>query len=153
MHRQDSFKKPTIKATNRSYVRLFGNFTSPEAWLEFLDPYRIEPFDFGMQWHGGCAVRVVAPTTGHLATLGLEIPNAIKYHTYVATARSFWQECFLSNSSGGIGLLKSGMRSRRKMRFCRGDGKYDAASATNTDVPIRFGSGADILQSQSNGKK
>lgn len=98
MHRQDAFKKPTIKTTSRAYVRLFGYFTSPEAWLAFLDRYRVEPFDFGMQRHGDCAVRVVDPTTGHLATLGLEIPNEIKYHTYIGTAQSFWQERFFSDT-------------------------------------------------------
>lgn len=90
MHRQSAFKKPTIKATGRAYVRLFGYFTSSEAWLAFLERYRVEPFDFGMQRHGDCAVRVIDPTTGQLAALGLEIPNEIKYHTYMATARSFF---------------------------------------------------------------
>lgn len=98
MSRQGAFKKPTIKDTSRAYVRLFEYFTSPEAWLAFVDRYRIESFSFGMQRHGDCAVRVVDPATGHLATLGLSVPSEIKYHTYVATARSFWQECFLSDT-------------------------------------------------------
>lgn len=97
MNRQATFKKPTIKATSRAYVRLFGYFSSSESWLAFLERYKVEPFDSGMHRHGDCAVRVVDPTTGQLAVLGLEIPSEIKYHTYVATARSFWQECFLSD--------------------------------------------------------
>jgi hypothetical protein len=51
-----------------------------------------------MQRHGDCAVRVLDSMTGDLAALGLEILNEIKYHTYVATGRSFWQERFLSET-------------------------------------------------------
>jgi hypothetical protein len=98
MHRPGTFKKPTIKATSRAYVHLFGYFSSHDAWLAFLERYRVEPFEFGMQRHGDCAVRVVDPTTGRLAALGLEIPSEIKYHTHVATGRSFWQERFLSDT-------------------------------------------------------
>ena len=98
MRQNDAFRKPTIKATSRAYVRLFEYFSSSEAWLAFLGRYRVESFEFGMHRHGDCAVRVVDPATGQLATLGLEIPNEIKYHTYMATARSFWQECFLSDT-------------------------------------------------------
>ncbi len=90
------FKRPTIKATSRAYVRLFECFRTPEEWLSFLSRFRVEHPASGMQRNGDCAVRVIDPSTGEVATLGLEIPNEIKYHTYIATARSFWTESFTS---------------------------------------------------------
>jgi hypothetical protein len=90
------FKRPTIKATSRAYVRLFECFRTPEEWLSFLSRFRVEHPASGMQRNGDCAVRVIDLSTGDLATLGLEIPNEIKYHTYIATARSFWTESFTS---------------------------------------------------------
>jgi len=93
-----AFKKPTIKGTSRAYVRLFDYFGTADKWLDFLARYRIENVPFGMRRHGDCAVRVVDLATGQLAKLGLEIPNEIKYHTYVATARSFWLENFTSDT-------------------------------------------------------
>ena len=108
MRRQAAFKKPTIKATSRAYVRLYGYFSTSEAWLAFIERYKVEPFNFGLHRHGDCAVRVVDPTTGQLAALGLEIPNEIKYHTYVATARNFWQECFLSDTQRRHRTLEEG---------------------------------------------
>ncbi|GAA5013100.1 hypothetical protein GCM10025794_01350 [Massilia kyonggiensis] len=98
MNRQVAFKKPTIKATSRAYVHLFQYFSTPATWLAFLERYKVEQFDFGMHKYGDCAVRVIDPETGQLAALGLEIPNEINYHTYVATARSFWTESFLSDT-------------------------------------------------------
>ena len=108
MHRQAALKKPTIKGTSRAYVRLFGYFSSSESWLEFLERYKVGPFDFGMHRHGDCAVRVVDPTTGQLASLGLGIPSEIKYHTDIATARSFWHECFLSDTQRRQRTLEDG---------------------------------------------
>lgn len=94
----DSFKKPTIKANGRAYVRLFGYFSSPADWRAFLAQYRVEQVGFGLQRNGDCSVRVVDPSTGDDATLGLDIPNYITYHTHTATSRSFWNEHFLSNT-------------------------------------------------------
>jgi hypothetical protein len=108
MNRQAEFKKPTIKATSRAYVHLFQYFSPLAAWLAFLERYRVEQFDFGMHRNGDCAVRVIDPTTGQLAVLGLEIPNEIKYHTYVATARSFWTESFLSDTQRRNRILEVG---------------------------------------------
>lgn len=48
MSHQGSFKKPTIKGTNRAYVRLFEYFVTPQVWLEFLERYRVEYVAFGM---------------------------------------------------------------------------------------------------------
>jgi len=48
MRKPESFKKPTIKATSRAYVRLFGYFSSPSDWLDFLERYQVKcpvPFD------------------------------------------------------------------------------------------------------------
>lgn len=95
---QATFKKPTIKGTSRAYVRLFSYFQTPEKWLEFLEQFRIEYVAFGMQRAGDCAVRVIEPSNGKVADLGLDVPNEIKYHTYVATARSFWIEEFSSST-------------------------------------------------------
>lgn len=92
------FKKPTIKATSRAYVRLFGYFTSSEKWLDFLAHHRIEYVPFGIQRNGDCSVRVINTTTGAIAILGLDVPNEIKYHSHIATGRSFWTEDFLSAS-------------------------------------------------------
>lgn len=97
MSQPDRFKKPTIKATNRAYVRLFETFSSTESWLKFLGQYQVECVGFGYQRAGDCAVRVVDPKTGNLAILGLEIPNHITYHTHAAE-RSFWNEHFLSET-------------------------------------------------------
>lgn len=98
MSKPNGFKKPTIKETSRAYVRLFEYFKAPEQWLSFLKGYRVEHPPFGMRRNGDCAVRVIDPNTGELAILGLEIPNEIQYHTYVATARSFWNEHFTSET-------------------------------------------------------
>jgi hypothetical protein len=91
---QGSFKKPTIKDTNRAYVRLFEFFSSPHEWLEFLQRHHVEYVAFGMQRNGDCAIRVMDSSTGQPALLGLKVPNKIKYHSYVAAARSFWTEDF-----------------------------------------------------------
>jgi hypothetical protein len=93
---QGTFKEPTIKGTSRAYVRLFEYFETPEKWLEFLQRYRVERVPFGMQLAGDCAVRVIDPATSEVAVIGLEVPNEIKYHTYIATGRSFWTEEFAS---------------------------------------------------------
>jgi hypothetical protein len=108
MNQQVAFKKPTIKTTSRASVHLFGYFSTPTSWLAFLERYKVERFDFGMHRNGDCAVRVIDPTSGQLAVLGLEIPNEIKYHTYVATARSFWPESFLSETQRRNRILEVG---------------------------------------------
>lgn len=114
MDRQAVFKKPTIKTTSRAYVRLFKYFSSLDAWRAFSEQYKVEPFPFGMHRRGDCAVRVVDTTTGQLATLGLEIPSEIKYHTDVATARSFWHECFLSDKQRRNRILEEGIATPSK---------------------------------------
>ncbi|SOY83461.1 conserved hypothetical protein [Cupriavidus taiwanensis] len=91
-----AFKRPTIKDTNRAYVRLFEYIKTPDQWLSFLARYSVVNVPYGMKRNGDCAVRVIDPTSGSLAVLGLELPNEIKYHTYVATARNFWTEGFTS---------------------------------------------------------
>lgn len=96
MSDQGTFKKPTIKGTSRTYVRLFDYFAAAEKWLEFLQRYRVERVPFGMERAGDCAVRVTDLATGEVAVLGLEVPNEIKYHTHTATGRSFWTEEFAS---------------------------------------------------------
>lgn len=92
------FKKPTIKTTSRAYVRLFEYFKTPEKWLPFLEAYKVVHVAFGMHRNGDCALRVIDPSTGELAILGLDVPNEIQYHTYVATNRSFWNERFTSDT-------------------------------------------------------
>ncbi len=94
LSQQVIFKKPTIKRTNRSYVRLFEYFATAEKWTEFLQKYRVELVPFGMHRNGDCAIRVIDRATNQLAVLGLDVPNEIKYHSYIATARSFWTEEF-----------------------------------------------------------
>jgi hypothetical protein len=96
MNNSVTFKKPTIKATSRAYVRLFGYFSTPEKWLAFIDRYRIEFVEFGMHRNGDCSVRVIDSTNEKIATLGLDVPNEIKYHTYTPTGRSFWTENLFS---------------------------------------------------------
>jgi len=118
MNGQVGFKKPTIKATSRAYVHLFQYFSTPAAWLAFIERYRVEPFDFGMHRHGDCAVRVIDPMTGQLAVLGIEIPNEIKYHTYVATARSFWTESFLSDTQRRNRIWEVGHAAPSKDEVC-----------------------------------
>lgn len=108
MNQQVAFKRPTIKATSRAHVHLFEYFSTPTAWLAFLERYRVERFDFGMHRNGDCAVRVIDPATGQLAVLGLELPNEIKYHTYAATAQSFWSESFLSKTERRNRILEVG---------------------------------------------
>jgi len=108
MNQQMTCKKPTIKATSRAYVHLFEYFSIPAAWLGFVERNSIEHFDFGMHRNGDCAVRVIDPATGQLAVLGLEIPNEIKYHTSVATARSFWSESFLGETQRRNRILEVG---------------------------------------------
>ncbi|MCY0852536.1 hypothetical protein [Cupriavidus sp. D39] len=98
MKSHGGFKKPTIKDNGRAYVRLFGYFATQDEWLRFLTRYVVKHVPFGMERNGDCAVRVIDPTTGELATLGLELPNEIKHHTYVATARSFWNENFANDT-------------------------------------------------------
>lgn len=96
MHHQVIFKKPTISGTSRAYVRLFDYFATAEKWLKFLQRYRVERVPFGMQRAGDCAVRVIDLGTSEIAVLGLDVPNEIKYHTHLATGRSFWTEDFAS---------------------------------------------------------
>lgn len=93
-----SFRKPTIKDTSRAYVRLFQYFKTNADWLAFLVRYEVRHVPFGHVSHGDCAVRVIERATGEVARLGLDIPIEIKYHTYVATARSFWNESFVSDT-------------------------------------------------------
>jgi len=92
------FKKPTIKATSRAYVRLFEYFKTPDRWLPFLDGHKVVHVPFGMHRNGDCALQVVDLSTGRLAILGLDVPNEIQFHTYVATGRSFWNERFTSDT-------------------------------------------------------
>lgn len=70
MRSPNSFQKPTIKDTNRAYVRLFGYFVTSQKWLEFLQRNRIENVPFGMQRDGGCAVQVIDRATNDPAVLG-----------------------------------------------------------------------------------
>lgn len=108
MEKKRAFKRPTIKETNRAYVRLYEYFNTPEKWLAFLERYRVEIIDFGMRRHGDCAIRVIDPETQEVAVLGLELPNTVKYHTYVATSRSFWNEEFASATHRRIRTIEVG---------------------------------------------
>lgn len=92
------FSKPTIKKHGRAYVRLYDYFKTPDRWLAFLERYTVEHFDVGMRRNGDCAVRVIDPVTQEVAALGLDIPSLITYRTHVATARSFWNEEFRSET-------------------------------------------------------
>lgn len=108
MDQKGTFKKPTIKATSRAYVRLYEYFTTPDRWLEFIRTYHVEPFNYGMRRDGDCAVRVIDPATREMAVLGLEIPNEIKYHNNVAMGRSFWNENFTSATHRRHRQIESG---------------------------------------------
>lgn len=99
MSTKDCFKKPTIKGTNRAYVRLFEYFRTPTEWQAFVGHYDVRPMSHGQQRYGDCAVRVFDRSTGGLAVLGLEIPNEITYHTFMGSSpRSFWNERFTSDT-------------------------------------------------------
>lgn len=98
MNRKNTFKKPTIKGTSRAYVRLFEYYKTEDKWLYFLGKYQVKNLPFGNERNGDCAIRVIDPSNGMLAELGLEIPSEIKYHTYTATGRCFWNEHFIGDS-------------------------------------------------------
>lgn len=108
MEKKASFKKPTIKGYGRAFVRLYCYFGSAESWQQFLESYRVQHVPFGMVRNGDCAVQVVSRATGEVVALGLEIPHQIRYHTNVATVRSFWTEEFMDANHKRIRIIEVG---------------------------------------------
>lgn len=86
-------KKPTIKATNRAYVRLYERVVAQGSWEDFLAEYTVQMLEYGMRRSGGCAVEV-RNRAGEPADLGPYIPNRITYNTFIAPDRTTWQEHF-----------------------------------------------------------
>lgn len=86
-------KRPTIKGTNRAYVRLYDYVIKHQHWEDFKSKYQVQMKSHGQERHGDCAI-VVIGTDGLLARLGPHIPNQIRYTNFIHPARETWVECF-----------------------------------------------------------
>lgn len=86
-------KAPTIKDTNRAYVRLYKHVIAHRDWEEFKNTYKVQIIQFGMRKNGDCGVHVL-DSNGEPATLGSTIPNKITYCNFIEPARETWQEFY-----------------------------------------------------------
>lgn len=86
-------KPPSIKETNRAYVRLYKHVIQHRDWEKFKIEYEVQIIQYGMRRNGDCAVHVL-DRTGELATLGSTIPNKITYSNFIEPARETWQEFY-----------------------------------------------------------
>lgn len=86
-------KAPTIKATNRAYVRLYRIVIHHRDWDGFLSAFKVQMIQHGMDRNGDCGVHVL-DANGELATLGSAIPNKITYSNFIEPARETWKEFY-----------------------------------------------------------
>lgn len=85
--------KPTIKATNRAFVRLYKKFHSHAEWEKLLQSYQVKMIALGQARNGDCGV-VVTDSSGMSAALGLSIPNKITYSRFIEPAVETWIEFY-----------------------------------------------------------
>lgn len=86
-------KAPTIKDTNRAYVRLYKLVIQHRDWEEFKSAFKVQMIQHGMQRNGDCGVHVL-DGNGEPATLGSSIPNKITYSRFIEPARETWKEYY-----------------------------------------------------------
>ena len=86
-------KKPSIKSTNRAYVRLHTYVTKRQDWEEFVQTYRVVLDSNGSEELSNCFVKVYTKM-GELAALGPNIPNQITFSLRKEPPMSIWTEFF-----------------------------------------------------------
>lgn len=86
-------KRPTIKGTNRAYVRLYDCVIKHQRWEDFISKYQVQIKSHGQERHGDCAIQVIG-SDGLPARLGPNIPNQISYSNFIHPARETWIEYF-----------------------------------------------------------
>ena len=91
-------KRPTIKGTNRAYVRLYDYVVKRDAWDEFTQKYSVRMIPHGMEKNGDCAVHVL-DQNGRLACLGAHIPHKITYSDFIHPPRTTWVEFFSDDNA------------------------------------------------------
>lgn len=91
-------KAPTIKDTNRAYVRLYKHVIQQHEWEVFKAAYNVQIISFGMRKYGDCGVHVL-DSNGELASLGNNIPNKITYCNFIEPSRVTWQEYYKDGST------------------------------------------------------